>query len=130
MKRKSSKIYKMKTLLKLEEVAIFLFCIFLFSQLSFAWWWFPALLLLPDIGMIGYIFNPKSGAFTYNFTHHRLVATIVALYAITYGEDYWKLIAIILFAHISFDRMLGYGLKYNSHFQNTHLGAIGKKEQF
>lgn len=117
----------MKSLLKLEEAAIFLFCIFLFSQLSFAWWWFPVLLLLPDIGMIGYIFNPKFGAFTYNLTHHRLIATIVAFYALIYGDDYGKFTAIILFAHISFDRMLGYGLKYNDNFHHTHLGTIGEK---
>ena len=119
----------MKNLLKLEEIAIFLFCIFLFSKLNFAWWWFPALLLLPDIGMVGYIVNSKIGAFTYNLTHHRLVATIIAFYAITYGDDYWKLFAIILFAHISFDRILGYGLKYNDSFQHTHLGIIGRKKR-
>lgn len=118
----------MKALLKLEEVAIFLFCIFLFSNLNFAWWWFPVLLFLPDIGMIGYVVNHKIGALTYNFTHHRLIATIAAIYAITYGDDYWKLFAIILFAHISFDRTLGYGLKYNTNFQHTHLGTIGKVE--
>lgn len=118
---------KMKTLLKLEEAAIFLFCIFLFSRLNFEWWWFPVLLFLPDIGMIGYILNPKIGAFTYNLTHHRLIASIIALYAITYGNDSWKLIAIIFFAHISFDRFFGYGLKYNDSFHNTHLGIIGKE---
>ncbi len=117
---------KMKTLLKLEEAAIFLFCIFLFSKLNFEWWWFPILLFLPDIGMIGYVLNPRFGALTYNLTHHRLTASIVALYAITYGNDSWKLIAIILFAHIAFDRVLGYGLKYNDSFQNTHLGTIGR----
>jgi hypothetical protein len=117
----------MNILLKLEEVAIFLFCIFLFNLLNFEWWWFPALLLLPDIGMIGYLINPKIGAFTYNLLHHRLVASLIAFYALTYGDDYWKLIAIIFFAHISFDRTLGYGLKYNDSFSNTHLGRIGKK---
>ncbi|MEJ7830333.1 MAG: DUF4260 family protein [Segetibacter sp.] len=81
----------MNVLLKLEEGAIFLLCIFLFSKLNFAWWWFPALLLLPDIGMIGYTINPKIGAY-----------------------------------HISLDRVLGYGLKYNDSFSNTHLGVIGK----
>lgn len=120
-------IDKMRTLLKLEEAAMFLFCIFLFSKLDFAWWWFPALLLLPDISMIGYLVNPKVGAFAYNLAHHRLTATIIAFYAIACGDDYWKLIAIIFFAHISFDRTLGYGLKYNDNFQNTHLGTIGKR---
>jgi hypothetical protein len=119
---------KMNTLLKLEEGALFLFSLFLFSQLNFSWWWFPALLLLPDIGMIGYAINPKVGAYIYNFLHLRLVATVVALYALTYGNDYWKLAAIILFAHISFDRMMGYGLKYADGFNNTHLGVIGTKK--
>jgi hypothetical protein len=118
---------RMNILLKFEEGAIFLFCIFLFSKLNFAWWWFPALLLLPDIGMIGYLISSKIGAYTYNFTHHRLVATIVALYAISYGNEYWKLMTIILFAHISLDRALGYGLKHNDSFHNTHLGVIGQK---
>jgi hypothetical protein len=117
----------MNLLLKLEEVALFLLCVFLFSRLDFAWWWFPALLLLPDIGMIGYIFNPKIGAFIYNLLHHRFIASMVAVYALTYGNEYWKLAAVILFAHISFDRMMGYGLKYNEGFNNTHLGVIGKK---
>ena len=117
----------MKILLKLEEGAIFLFCIFLFSKLNFAWWWFLALLFLPDIGMLGYIINPKVGAFTYNLLHYRFVATLIAFYALTYVNENWKLAAIILFAHISFDRAFGYGLKYNDSFSNTHLGVIGKK---
>jgi hypothetical protein len=118
----------MNILLKLEEVAIFLFSIFLSSKLNFAWWWFPTLLLLPDLGMIGYLINPKVGAFTYNLLYHRFVASLVAFYALTYGNEYWKLIAIILFAHISLDRSFGYGLKYFDGFNNTHLGIIGKKK--
>jgi hypothetical protein len=118
----------MNTLLKLEEAAIFSLCIFLFTRLNFAWWWFPALLLLPDIGMIGYLINPKIGAFTYNFTHHRLVATVIALYALIFKNEYCYLVAIILFAHISFDRIFGYGLKYVDGFKNTHLGVIGNKQ--
>ncbi len=117
----------MKLLLKLEEIAIFLFCLFLFNKLNFTWWWFPALLLLPDIGILGYIINPKIGAFTYNLLHHRFIASLVAIYALSCGNEYWKLAAIILFAHISFDRALGYGLKYKDSFSNTHLGVIGKK---
>lgn len=35
-------------------------------------------------------------------------------------------IGIVMFAHSSFDRVLGYGLKYCDNFKNTHLGAIGK----
>ncbi|MBL7920206.1 MAG: DUF4260 domain-containing protein [Bacteroidia bacterium] len=116
----------MSFVLKLEEMAVFALCVFLFSKLNFAWWWFPALLLIPDIGMIGYLINPKVGALTYNVMHHRLLAAGIAVYAFTSGSENWKLMAIILFAHISFDRIFGYGLKHSDSFSNTHLGIIGK----
>jgi len=31
-----------------------------------------------------------------------------------------------LFGHSSFDRVMGYGLKHEDAFQNTHLGRIGR----
>jgi len=118
----------MKTSLKIEELGIFLLSLFFFTRLELAWWWFPLLLFLPDIGMIGYAISPKAGAITYNLVHHRFVAVLVALYGLTLGGVYWQLAAIILFAHSSLDRVLGYGLKYDDSFGNTHLGSIGKKE--
>ena len=48
---------KMKYLLKVEEIFLFLLSIFLFSRLEISWWWFPALLFVPDIGMVGYFLN-------------------------------------------------------------------------
>lgn len=111
----------MKAVLKLEEVGLLILSVFLFSTLDFAWWWFPVLLLTPDIGMLGYFFNPKVGAFMYNLFHHRLTATLVAIYGLSSGNTYWQLAAIILFAHISVDRIFGFGLKYTRGFQHTHL---------
>ncbi|AWI26751.1 DUF4260 domain-containing protein [Flavobacterium pallidum] len=116
----------MKNLLKSEELGLFGLCIFLFSRLPLSWWWFVGLLFLPDIGMLGYLISRKVGAFTYNFFHHRLLASVIAVIAIANGNIYWQLTAIVLFAHISFDRIWGYGLKYNDSFNNTHLGNIGK----
>lgn len=119
----------MNRLLKLEEVAIFVLCMFLFNQLPFAWWWLPSLLLLPDISMVGYILNPKIGAYVYNLFHHRLTAAAVACYGLASGNVYWQLAAIILFAHISMDRLMGYGLKYEKGFTHTHLGITGKDKE-
>lgn len=118
----------MKLLLNLEEWGIFLLCLFLFSRLPFAWWWFPALLLLPDIGMLGYVAGPKVGAWTYNLLHHRTLAAVVAAYALWVNDDRWKLAALILFAHISMDRALGYGLKHETGFADTHLGTLPMKK--
>ncbi|GAB3888770.1 hypothetical protein GCM10028825_22110 [Spirosoma agri] len=68
----------MKTLLKSEELVQFLGAIYLFSRLQFAWWWFPALLLVPDVSMIGYVVNPAVGAITYNIAHHKGLGLLLA----------------------------------------------------
>src|SRR5690606_4977766 len=103
---------------------------FLFSLLNYSWWIFPALLLLPDLSMIGYAFGPKYGAILYNFFHHQLLGIIVYLIG-TYMEiEMVQLIGIILFGHSAMDRIFGYGLKYFSGFQDTHLGRIGKESEF
>jgi hypothetical protein len=114
----------MKNLLKLEEIAQFGLGIFLFSQLTFAWWWFLALILAPDVAMIGYLINSKIGAWIYNFFHHKLLA--IALFIVGYytHNQIIELVGIILFAHSAMDRILDYGLKYEDGFKHTHLGGI------
>jgi hypothetical protein len=118
----------MKNLLKLEDVGQFLLSIALFSLLDYSWWYFPACLLLPDFSMIGYLFGSRTGALIYNFFHHKLIAIVVMVIGYWYHNSVLVLIGIILLAHSSMDRILGYGLKYNDSFKNTHLGQIGKKE--
>lgn len=114
----------MKTLIKLEELALFIFSIYLFSTLGFAWWWFLVLILTPDIGMIGYVANTKVGAFTYNLFHHRGIAIIVILAGVYLQNEVIQLAGIILFGHASMDRIFGYGLKFSDSFKNTHLGRL------
>ncbi len=116
----------MKTTLKLEELVQFLFGIFLFTQLDYAWWWFLVLILAPDIGMLGYIINTKVGAVMYNVFHHKGLALLILIIGMYQQISYLELVGIILFSHSAMDRMLGYGLKYEDSFQNTHLGKVGK----
>lgn len=117
----------MKAIIKLEELALFLLGIYVFSQLDYAWWWFPALFLLPDVGMLGYLLGTKAGAAVYNFFHHKAVAIFAFMAGIYLENGAWQLAGVILFSHASFDRMLGYGLKYAEGFKFTHLGKIGKE---
>ncbi|MGM0546588.1 MAG: DUF4260 domain-containing protein [Bacteroidota bacterium] len=115
----------MKALIRLEETTLFLFSIYLFAMTDFTWW-FPALLLVPDVSMAGYLFNPRVGAAFYNVIHHRGLALVVYGAGLFWDEPLALLSGIILFAHATFDRIFGYGLKHSTSFYHTHLGKIGK----
>ena len=116
----------MKNLLRLEELAMFALALYLNSFLPFAGWVFWALLLAPDLSMLGYLVNTRVGAFTYNLIHHKALA--IALYIAGYflAIHELTLAGVVLLAHSSMDRVFGYGLKYADDFKNTHLGWIGK----
>lgn len=116
----------MKTVIKLEELAMFLLGIYGFSFLDFVWWWFLVLLLAPDMGALGYLLGNKIGAISYNLFHHKGIAILSFLIGIYFENEILQLVGIILFSHASLDRIFGYGLKYEKGFKFTHLGEIGK----
>ncbi|MFD2100687.1 DUF4260 domain-containing protein [Flagellimonas iocasae] len=115
----------MKTVLKLEEWMMFGLGIYLFSLLDYAWWWFLVLILTPDIGMLGYLFDNKIGAISYNIFHHKGLALLIYGMGIYFSIPLCQLIGIVLFSHSAMDRAMGYGLKYDKGFKFTHLGEIG-----
>ena len=117
----------MKNLLKLEEAFMFGLSIFLFSKLDYAWWWYPVLILAPDLSMVGYLMDTRLGAITYNFIHHKALGISLFVLGVILANQLLQLTGLILFGHSSMDRTLGYGLKYSDSFQNTHLGLIGRQ---
>lgn len=118
----------MKTMLKLEEAAMLGICVLAMTSYEAAWWWYPLLLLGPDISLLGYLAGNRTGAEVYNFFHHKGVAILVFIIGIYAGMGWLELTGIVLFGHSSMDRMLGYGLKTYEGFKYTHLGIIGKKQ--
>jgi len=119
----------MKNLIKFEELALTAASIYFLSLYNLGisvWIWIP-LFLSPDISMLGYLINTQVGAFTYNLFHHRTIAIIVAFVGYGLHIPVMLTIGILLFAHSSFDRMLGYGLKYADNFKHTHLGWLPDK---
>lgn len=117
----------MKNIIRLEELGMFLLSILMFAQTEFAWWWFPALLLVPDVSMVGYAINNRLGAIFYNIFHHKGIAILVYAAGYLVEERYLELAGAIFFGHSSMDRLFGYGLKFFDSFRHTHLGSIGKK---
>lgn len=115
----------MRMTLKLEELAMLLLGIYTFGFLYFSYWIFLVLFFVPDIGMIGYFFGNKAGAFTYNLFHHKGLAIMIYLAGFFFLNEYLQLAGVIIFSHAAFDRLIGYGLKYEEGFKFTHLGEIG-----
>lgn len=112
----------MKTLLRIENAALFMLALYLyFIHYNFSWVLFLLLLLAPDISMIGYLFGSKAGAFVYNSIHHFALPSILFILSDVFHNETLTLLSLILFAHIFMDRAVGYGLKYTDRFKHTHL---------
>lgn len=114
----------MKNILRIEEAAMFVLAIYFAYHLPYAAWVFWALLLAPDLGMLGYLVNTKTGAITYNLLHHKGIAIVIFLLGVFIENTELQLTGTILFGHASMDRILGYGLKYADSFKHTHLGWL------
>ena len=120
------KIHNMKYIIQLEELALMAPGIsgLSFSGFDFSWWVWTLLFMSPDISFFAYLGGMKVGTFTYNILHHRGVAVVVGLSGFFLGQNILLLIGLILYTHASFDRMLGYGLKFTSGFKHTHLNMM------
>ncbi len=113
-----------KLVLHLEGGLILALALFFYARSGQSWLLFLILLLAPDLSALGYLAGPRIGSAVYNSFHTYLAPGI--LLAIGYFSA-WPLgiaVALIWIAHIGGDRLLGYGLKYPTRFQDTHLQRV------
>jgi hypothetical protein len=94
-----------------------------------SWWAWPLLFLAPDLAIAGYLGGARAGAWCYNVAHHFGSAAVLIIAGIAMQQHWMILAGLIVWGHSSFDRLLGYGLKYDDSFRHTHQGWIGKGEQ-
>jgi Domain of unknown function (DUF4260) len=83
----------------------------------------PAL-LLPDVGLLGYLRGARLGAMTYDLIHNWAVGLAVLGAGIALGSSPLWLAGAILIAHVGMDRAVGYGLKYRAGAKVTHLQRV------
>jgi hypothetical protein len=114
--------------IKLEEAAITAVSIYFLSRynLGLPAWVLALLFFSPDLSMLAYLVNTRVGAFTYNLFHHRGLALALLATGFLLHLDVLMTGGLLLFAHSSFDRMLGFGLKFSDDFKHTNLGWMGK----
>ncbi len=118
--------------LRAEGVAAFIGGLAAWLALGAPWWLFVLLILVPDVSMVGYRRGPWIGAIGYNLVHNWATAgavlgagLVLDAQGVAFGGAV-VLTGVLLVAHVGIDRAFGYGLKFPTSFQDTHLGRIGR----
>ena len=127
-----------RKLLRFEALLLLTAAVLAYAHLGLSWVLFAALFLAPDLSFAAYLFGTRAGAIGYNAMHSTVGPIVLALASqlspLHDGIASPRMllaIALIWFAHIGFDRALGYGLKYATAFGDTHLSTAAKtREQF
>lgn len=113
--------------LRWEGVALFIAMTVFFWVSGGNWIVFAEFFFAPDLSMLAYLAGPRIGAGVYNAVHATIAPLLLALAGMLIAEPMVGSLSLVWFAHIGFDRALGYGLKYETGFGFTHLGRIGKQ---
>lgn len=112
-----------RTFLRIEGLTVLGLCLGGYFTLDGPIWLLVVLALAPDLSMLGYLAGPRIGSLSYNSVH--TYTGPLALGALGFWADIPTalLVALIWAGHIGADRLVGYGLKYESGFKDTHLST-------
>lgn len=108
----------------MEGFAVLALSVYFYAQSESSWILFFVLLLAPDISMIGYFHNNKTGAVVYNVIHTYILPISVIFCGLFISSKIILAIGLIWVAHIGMDRMVGFGLKYPTNFKDNHLNQV------
>lgn len=111
-------------ILRAEGLVLFVGAVILYTHLQFSGWALLLLLFSLDVFMVGYLKNPRVGSVVYNIGHTDIAPIVLALVSLSLNWSVGLQFALIWFAHIGLDRLMGYGLKYPTVFQDTHFQRL------
>lgn len=117
-----------KILLRGEGAIIFVAACLVYARIGGSWGYFALCFFLPDLSFAGYLAGPMVGAASYNAAHSYISAVVLLTVWFLLAVPIMVLAGLIWCAHISFDRALGYGLKYATGFNDTHLEQLGARQ--
>jgi hypothetical protein len=110
--------------LRVEGAAVLIGAVTLYVHEDFTWWLFLALFLAPDLGLLGYLAGPRAGALVYDVCHLEALPIALVVGGVLAESTLPLELGLIWLAHIGLDRVVGYGLKYPTHFKDTHLQRV------
>lgn len=113
-----------RMILRAEGVILLASTVALYGRAEESWWLFALLFFVPDLSMVGYAAGSRTGAMVYNAFHTSAVAIVLAVMGVIGDQEMLTAVGLVWLAHIGFDRVLGYGLKYPEGFKETHLQRV------
>ena len=110
--------------LRIEGSAVLVAALVLYFELGYEWWLLLLLLLAPDLSMLGFLAGQRVGTAAYDVAHLEALPLALAVGGYLGDSDIALKLGLIWLAHIGVDRTVGYGLKYPTHFKDTHLQRV------
>ena len=114
---------KPQTFLRVEGLAALGTALGGYFLLDGSVWLLVVLALAPDLSMAGYLAGPRLGSLSYNIVHTYTLPLALGSLGLWADSRLALLLALIWTVHIGADRLLGYGLKFESGFKHTHLSG-------
>ncbi len=113
-----------RVLLRIEGLALLAASVAAYWAMDGGWGTFALFFLAPDLAFFGYLAGARVGAAAYNLTHTSTFPLLLIVAAVAGPSRVPALAGLIWLAHIGFDRVLGFGLKYPTGFKDTHLSRL------
>jgi thioredoxin reductase len=113
-----------RVLLHAEGIVVAVAALVLYFYADYPWWLLAALVLAPDLSMVGYLAGSSIGAAAYDAAHTYALPVALAAVGLIVDAETAVQVGLIWLTHIAVDRALGYGLKYPTGFKDTHLQRV------
>ena len=113
-----------RLLLRLEGLALFTAALVVYLHRDYSLLLALVFFLAPDLSFAGYLAGPRIGSYVYNALHTIAGPLVLGVAGLLADESVPIALAVIWLGHIGFDRSLGYGLKYQTAFKDTHLERV------
>ncbi len=114
---------KPRSFLRIEGLTVVVIALYGYFASNGPVWLLVLLALAPDLSMLGYLAGPRLGSLSYNVVHTYTLPLALGAVGLWADVRLALLVAFVWASHIGADRLLGYGLKFESGFRDTHLSA-------
>ena len=108
-----------RTLHRIEGLSVLVASLAAYVGLGGPLWLLAVLALAPDLSMLGYLAGDRVGARVYNIGHVYALPLALGGAGLWAGSDLAVLGALVWAGHVGADRLVGYGLKYDTGFRDT-----------